>query len=322
MTASRRALLLGAPASLLAAPSLAQGRFPNRPIRFLIPWPPGGQLDALKRMMFEIMHRDLSQPLVIENMPGARGTRAATFLVQQARPDGYTLAHHHLSVLRHPFLTRTPTWDPVADFTPVCRITGFLFGTAVRADAPWRSWRDMIEAARARPGELTYSTSGIATSNHIAKEDILARERVRMEHIPMRGAQEGVTAVLGRQVHMMSDASSWRPQVEAGDMRLLAVWTPTRLPAMPDVPTLQDLGYGMSVTSPYGVVGPRGMDAEIVETLHQSFRKAYFDESVQAFLRRWDLPNEWQGPREYAAFIAERVVYEREMVRKLNLSID
>ncbi len=255
-------------------------------------------------------------------MPGARGTRAATFLVQQARPDGYTLAHHHLSVLRHPLLTRTQTWDPVADFTPICRVAGFLFGTAVRADAPWRSWRDMIEAARARPGELTCSTSGIATSNHIAKEDILSREGVRMEHIPLRGAQEGVTAVLGRQIHMMSDASSWRPQVEAGEMRLLSVWTPTRLPAMPEVPTLADLGYAMSVTSPYGVVGPRGMDAEIVERLHQAFRKAFHDEQVQAFLRRWDLPNEWQGPAEYAAFIAERVAYEREMVRKLNLSID
>lgn len=321
MTASRRALL-GASAGLLAAPALGQPRFPSRPIRFLIPWPPGGQLDALKRIAFEILHRDLGQPLLIENMPGARGTRAATFLVQQARPDGYTLAHHHLSVLRHPFLTRTQTWDPVADSTPICRITGFLFGTAVRGDAPWRSWREMIEAARARPGELTYSTSGIATSNHIAKEDILARERVRMEHIPLRGAQEGVTAVLGRQIHMMSDASSWRPQVESGDMRLLAVWTPTRLPAMPDVPTLQELGYGMSVTSPYGVAGPKGMDGEIAERLHQAFRKAFFDDQVQGFLRRWDLPNEWQGPAEYAAFIAARVLYEREMVRRLGLSID
>ena len=109
----RRSIL----AAALVTPAFAQARFPNRPIRFLIPWPPGGSLDALHRRMFEVVQQDLGQPVLIENMPGARGTRAAIFLVQQARPDGYTLAHHHLSTIRHPFLTRQPTWDPVADFT-------------------------------------------------------------------------------------------------------------------------------------------------------------------------------------------------------------
>ncbi|NCY24580.1 MAG: tripartite tricarboxylate transporter substrate binding protein, partial [Alphaproteobacteria bacterium] len=130
MRISRRAL------PLLATPAFAQARFPNRPIRFLIPWPPGGSLDALHRRMFEVFQQDTGQPVLIENMPGARGTRGATFLVQQGRPDGYTLAHHHLSIIRHPFLTRQPTWDPVADFTYIMQITGFVFGTVVRADSP------------------------------------------------------------------------------------------------------------------------------------------------------------------------------------------
>nr|MCU0945844.1 tripartite tricarboxylate transporter substrate-binding protein [Rubritepida sp.] len=143
MTMNRRALLGALGAAPLAAPALGQARYPSRPIRFLIPWPPGGSLDALHRQCFELMARDLGQNIVVENMPGARGTRAALFLVQQARPDGYTLAHHHLSILRHPFLTRQATWDPINDFTYVMQVSGFVFGTAVHRDSPWRSFADL-----------------------------------------------------------------------------------------------------------------------------------------------------------------------------------
>ncbi len=322
MNTQRRALLAALGASPLATPAFGQARYPNRTIRFLIPWPPGGSLDALHRQMFEVFQRDTGQSIVIENMPGARGTRAAFFLTQQARPDGYTLAHHHLSILRHPFLTRQPTWDPVADFSYIMQLTGFVFGTAVRADRGWNSFDDMIAEARRRPGELTYSTSGIATTNHLAMEDILARRGVRMEHIPTRGAQEGVTMLLGRQIDIVADAQSWRPQVESGEFRLLSTWTPTRLASAPQAPTLLELGFGMSVTSPYGVVGPKGLEPEIVNILHRSLKKAFEDDASQAIMRRWENPNEYLGPQAYLEFARERVAYERDTVRRLNLSID
>jgi tripartite-type tricarboxylate transporter receptor subunit TctC len=316
---TRRAVLAGL---ALATPALAQPRFPDRPIRFITPWPPGGSLDALQRTMFEVVGRDLGQPIVSENRPGARGTMAAQFLVQQARPDGYTLAHQHLSILRHPFLTRQPTWDPVADFTYIMQFSGFVFGTAVRADSPHRTLAEFFEAAKRAPGRMTYSTSGIATSNHIAMEDLLRRVGAEMLHVPFRGAQEGVTALLGRQIDMVADAQSWRPQVESGEFRLLSVWTRDRLAGFPNAPTLRELGHDMVVTSPYGVAGPKGMAPEIVDILHRSFKKAWEDESAQAIVRRWDMPQEYLGPREYLAFVVERVAYEREWVARLNLSID
>jgi tripartite-type tricarboxylate transporter receptor subunit TctC len=318
----RRRAMLAAAGAVLARPALGQGRFPNRPIRFLIPWPPGGSLDALHRTMFEIMNKDLGQPVVIENRPGARGTQAALFLINQARPDGYTLAHHHLSILRHPFLTKQPTWDPVNDFTYIMQVSGFLFGTVVRSDSPYKTFKDLIEAARRQPGRLTYSTSGIATTNHIAMEELLAKERVEMTHIPYRGAQEGVTALLGRQIDVVADAQSWRPNVEAGELRLLSIWTRDRVPSFPDAPTLRELGYDMVVTSPYGIAGPKGMDPQLVEFLHQAFRKAYEDEASQAIMRRWDMPQEYLNPADYLAFAKERVEYERRMVAELKLSID
>lgn len=319
---TRRAALVAGAASAIVRPALGQARYPNRPIRVITPWPPGSSLDALQRSIFEIAGRDMGVSILSENMPGARGTRAAILLTQQAQPDGYTLAHHHLSIIRHPFLTRQPTWDPVADFTYIMQFSGFLFGTVVRADSPYRTLADVFAAARAQPGRITYSTSGIATTNHLAMEDLCARERCDMTHVPFRGSQEGVTALLGRQISMVADAQAWRPQVETGEFRLLSVWTRTRLPSFPDAPTLNDLGYAMSVTSPYGFVGPKGLPPEIVDKLHTSFRKALLDEQSQAIMRRWEMPDEYLGPREYLAFAAERTAYERATVARLGLSID
>ena len=317
-----RRAALGLAATALAAPALGQGKFPDRPIRFLIPWPPGGSLDALHRQMFEIVGRDLGQSVVLENRPGARGTQAAIFLINQAKPDGYTLAHHHLSILRHPFLTKQPTWDPINDFTYIMQVSGFTFGTAVRSDSPYKTFQDLIGAAKRRPGQLTYSTSGIATTNHIAMEEILEREGAQMTHIPFRGAQEGVTALLGKQIDVVADAQSWRPNVETGELRLLSVWTRDRLPTFPDAPTLRDLGYDMVVTSPYGIVGPKGMQPETVDLLHRAFRKAYEDEASQAIMARWEMPKEYLGPAEYLAFAKDRVEYEKRMVARMKLSID
>jgi tripartite-type tricarboxylate transporter receptor subunit TctC len=143
-----------------------------------------------------------------------------------------------------------------------------------------------------------------------------------MTHIPFRGSQEGVTALLGKQIDVVADAASWLPNVEAGEFRLLSVWTRDRLPTVPDAPTLRDLGYDMVVTSPYGIAGPKGMDGELVGLLHAAFRKAWEDEASQAIVRRWNMPKEYLGPADYLAFAQQRVAYEKRMVERLKLSID
>jgi tripartite-type tricarboxylate transporter receptor subunit TctC len=309
-------------ATTLACPAVGQGRFPNRPVRFLIPWAPGGTLDGFMRLQAELFQQDTGQTLIIENRPGARGTMAAQALLTQTKPDGYTIAHHHLSVIRHPFLTRRPTWHPVNDFTYIMQQTGFVFGHVVHPGSGWNSLADMFAAARRRPGELTYGTSGIATSNHLAMEELCAKEGVEMIHVPYRGTSENITAVLARQLDCIANSNSWAPVVEAGQLRLLAVWTKQRLRSFPDVPTLSELGYGMVVTSPYGIAGPKGMDTEVVELLHQAFRKTQFHPRVQEFMAVNDLPDEYLDPTKYTAFARERAGYEQRMVTKLNLSID
>lgn len=319
---TRRITLAGAALPLLARPSLGQGRFPNRPVRFLIPWAPGGILDGFIRLQGEMFQQEFGQPLIIENRPGARGTLAARALISGTRPDGYTIAHHHLSVIRHPFLTKQPSWDPVNDFTYIMQQTGFVFGHVVHPASGWNTMADMWAAARARPGQLTYGTSGVATTNHLAMEELCEKEGVQMLHVPYRGTSENITAILARQLDVIANANSWAPNVEAGQLRLLSVWTRTRLRAFPDAPTLTELGYGMVVTSPYGIAGPKGMDPEVTEFIHQAFHRMQESDRIKAYMAQNDMPDEYLGPAAYTAFARERAVYEQRMVTRLNLSID
>ncbi|RAI56956.1 tripartite tricarboxylate transporter substrate binding protein [Roseicella frigidaeris] len=324
--AGRRHLLAGTGA-LLAAPALApaaraQGRFPDRPIRLIVPWPPGGSADAQLRSLAELASKTLGQPVLVENRAGASGTLGAQFLTTQARPDGYTLSQMHMSVVRRPFLVRTPPWDPVQDFTHIIGLCGWMFGVVVKADGPIRSWQDYVAHARANPGRLTYATSGIATTNHLAMEELSAREKIELVHVPYRASNEAAVAVASGEVMSVADSSAWAPLVEGGQLRLLCVWTAERSPRFPAAPTLKELGYDMVITSPYGLSGPKGMDPAVVQRLHDAFHAALMDPANAAVRTQFDMPLEYYSNRDYRDFIARRAEYEQAMAKKLNLRID
>jgi len=317
----RRAVLALA-AGGVATPALAQGKFPDRPIRLIVPWPPGGSADAQLRSMAELAARALGQPVLVENRAGASGTLGAQFITSQAKPDGYALTQMHLSVVRRAFIVRTPPWDPVADFSHIIGLCGWMYGIAVKADGPIKSWADFLAYARANPGRLTFATSGIATTNHLAMEELAAREKVDLVHVPYRAANESAVAVASGEVMCVADASSWAPLVEGGQLRLICVWTATRSPRFPDAPTLKELGYDMVITSPYGISGPKGMDPGVVRVLHDACKAALFDPANVAVRAQFDMPLEYYPTDEYRGFIARRAEYEQAMARQLNLRID
>ncbi len=316
----RSALALGG--SALALPALAQGRFPERPIRLIVPWPPGGSADAQLRSLADITTRSLGQPVVIENRAGAGGTLHAVHLAKEARPDGYTLGQMHLSIIRRPFLVRTPQWDAVTDFTHIIGLTGWLFGMAVPTNSPFADYRAFVAYAKANPGRVSYSTSGIATTNHLAMEEIAMKEGIELLHVPFRGSNEGVTAALGGQVHMVADSSAWAPQVEAGSMRLLSVWSAERAPRFPTVPTLKELGHDIVVTSNYGISGPPRMDPGIVRALHDAFKAALMGPENTRVRNQFDMPLVYLDTEAYVDFIARRAVWEREMVNRLGIRME
>jgi len=318
----RDAWILGSAA--LAAPGIAraQGRYPEKPIRLIIPWSPGSSSDVQLRNLADLASRALGQPVVAENRAGAGGTLHALTLAREARPDGYTIGQMHLSIVRRPYLVRAPQWDATTDFTHIIGLTGWLYGVAVKADSPFRTFQEMIAHARANPGKLSFATSGIATTNHLAMEDIAARERVEFTHVPFRGSSEGVTGVLSGNVDMIADSSTWAPQVEAGGMRLLCVWTGERVARFPDAPTLKELGYDMVVTSPYGVSGPPRMDPGVVRVLHDTLKAGLLSPENTRVRGQFDMPVNYLDTEQYQDFILRRAAYEREIVTRLGIRMD
>jgi tripartite-type tricarboxylate transporter receptor subunit TctC len=314
------ALPLASLAAPLAAPAFAQQGFPNRPIRMLVPWGAGGTTDVQMRAYCEAASRRLGQPVVVENRPGAGGVLGAQALLTAA-PDGYVLSQMPISVFRQPLLNSRPLFDPLADFTYVIHVTGYLFGTVVRADAPWQNMRDLIEHARRRPGELNYGTPGVGTSLHLTMEQIAQTARIEWTHIPFRGVAENLQNLLGGQIQVTADSSGWSPLVEEGRVRLLATWGEERARRFPNVPTLREQGLDIVSISPYGLAGPRGMDPGVVRALHDAFREALTDPSHVAVLDRFDMQPNYKNSADYAAFVRRTMEEERALIQRLGIRL-
>jgi tripartite-type tricarboxylate transporter receptor subunit TctC len=314
----RRSVL--AAAAVLAAPSIARAQsFPTRPIRLLIPWAPGGTTDVVCRVLSQVATRELGQTIVVENRGGAGGVLAAQQLAAGVRPDGYTLAQSHMGTVRQSFMRRSLSYDPVTDFTYIIRLCGYLFGMAVRANSPWRDWAGFVAHARANPDKLTFGSSGVGSDGHVFTQELLNKEGLRLTHVPYRGVADALTALLAGQVDCVGDGSAWAPGVEAGDFRLLNVWTEQRVPRFPDVPTARDLGYDFVATAPFGISGPKGMDPGVVKVLHDALKTALHDPAHRAAMARFDLPLAYLNSADYAAFMRDQSANERLLVERLSL---
>ena len=318
---SRRALF-GLSATL-AAPAIGRAAaFPERPVRLIIPWAPGGSTDSQMRVMAEIAGKHLGQPVIIENKPGARGTFAAAMLHGQVKPDGYVIGQIHQGVLSHPFMTKSATWDAAMDFDYILGITGYLSGLVVRAEAPWPDWKSLMDHMRANPGRVSIGTSGVGGASHLVMAQLMGFERATMLHVPYRGVAETTVALLSGQVDAVADSSGWAPHVEAGRMRLLAIWANTRAKRFPDVPTIKELGHDVGGIAPYGLAAPKGTDPAVLATLHDAFKAALFDPQHLAVLERYDMPVLYMTGEELRAWNAARIPVERDLIRRLGISFE
>ncbi len=186
MRLGRRALMTGM-AGALATPALAQARFPDRPLRMMVPWTPGGATDIQMRALCEQAAKRLGQPIIVENKPGAGGSLAAQFLAREARADGYTLAQMSNGTFRMPLMQERPQWDPMQDFTWVIRLVGYMGGVVVRRDAPWRTMQELLADARANPGKFNYGTPGANTTD-IQMTRLARLAGIDWVTVPFRGA--------------------------------------------------------------------------------------------------------------------------------------
>ena len=317
---TRRAALAGAAGLPLAASgtSHAQARFPDRPIRLIIPWAAGGPADAGFRILAESVAKKLGQPVVVENKGGAAGVLGALAL-QDAKPDGYTICQMHMSMLRQPLLNPQLKYDPIKDLTYILQITGFVMGVVVRADSSLKTLPELLAYAKANPGKLNWGTLGAGSTQHLAMESLGMAQGLAWTHAPYRGTADTMRALLGGEIDFASKSSGWAPMVMAGKLRLLAVFTAARAKRFPDVPTVRELGLEVVVDSPGGLVGPRGMDPAVVKVLADAFREAAQEPRHLEFLDNMDQPLLLLDGPAYRDEMAKTLERERELLRRLNL---
>jgi len=319
-----RRSLLGA-AALIATGFAVPGahaqsarNFPEKPIKLVIAFPAGGPTDVTMRQLAENAGKQLGQPVIIENKPGAGGTLPAQAL-QTAPPDGYTLAQMPLGVFRLPYTTRI-NWDPVKDISYVINVTGYAFGIVVPADSPLKTWQDFVAYAKANPGRLTYGSTGTLTSPHLTTELIAQKAGIELQHVPYKGSADLMLAVMSGQLMAAADSTGFAPQVEAGKLRVLNTWGEKRLDKFPNAPTLKELGYDMVQNSPFGIGAPRGTPPEVVAKIHDAFKKAMEEPSYVAALGRYDMAPNYMGSADYTRFAQETFGREKALIEKLGLA--
>jgi tripartite-type tricarboxylate transporter receptor subunit TctC len=314
-----RNALLGATLLAAAAGSLAQA-FPTKPVTLIVPWPAGGSTDRHLRGLAEIASKYLGQNIVVENKPGGGGTIGPSQMALQAKPDGYTISQFPMGMLRIPHMQKSP-WNPLTDFTYIIGVTGYTFGLTVRADSPYKSFNEYIEAARKEPGKIDYASTGIGTTPHLNIEEVAMNAKVTLNHVPFKGNADSTQALLGGHVMAQSDATGWDKYVDGGQMRLLVTFGDTRTKRWPNVPTAKELGYGVVSTSPYGIAGPKGMDPAVVKTLHDAFKKAIDDPKHLELLAQLSQDVWYLNSEDYTRWVRDTFGKEKALIDRLGLGV-
>jgi len=266
-------LLIG---SLLAALSLAghAQQYPTKPVRIVVPFAPGGGSDFIGRFIAQKLTAGLGQQVIVENKPGAGGMLGISE-GQKAAPDGYTLTLIASSYTVNPSIYKF-SFDPVADITPIIQLSQGPLLIVVNPKLPVKTTQDLLAAARKKPGEINFASSGQGSVIHMATELFQSMAKIKMNHIPYKGTGPALTDTISGQVDVFfSSTATAVPQVQAGKLRAVAVTTLKRIPALPDVPTVNESGVkGYDVVLWHGLIGPKGLPRPIVDRINAEATKA------------------------------------------------
>jgi tripartite-type tricarboxylate transporter receptor subunit TctC len=293
--------------------------YPSKPITIVIPTGPSVSGDIIMRVYAEIVGKQLGQPVIVENRPGGSGALAAAYVAANGKPDGYLLLNITIPIYRVPAMQKT-SYDPVKDFTPIILLGGYTLGGVVKSDSPFKTWKDVLDFSKANPGKFTYTTVGPHTTNAIAMETMARESGVQFTHIPGKGGGEGIAAVLGGHVMAMVESPAWGPLVASGDMRLLFLLNQERSKKWPDAPTIRELGYKYTFDSPYGVVGPKGMDPAIVKKLHDAYKVAFDDPKVIETYDKFDFVRRYMPTEDYKKFVVKLNEDEKAAMARLGFA--
>jgi tripartite-type tricarboxylate transporter receptor subunit TctC len=315
--------LLALPALLpLAREALAQESWPQRPVRIVVPFPPGGGTDLLARLVAQRLSELWGQPVVVENRAGANGI-LGTDVVAKARPDGHTLGFVIATHAINPLLYRNLPYDTDRDLMPVSLLAEYPFLLTLAQSFPANTLAEFIEVARRRPGELSYASSGNGSGPHLTTEMFAQAAGVQMLHVPYRGAGPANNDLLAGQVDLMfNNLLAAASLIRGSRLKVLAVSTPARSPALPEAPALSEVLPGVSATGWYSLVAPAGMPAPIVERVHSAAVQVMQDAELRQRLALDGAIPVASTPERFAAFIQEERQRWRRVIETAGIRLE
>ncbi len=324
MRPTRRHLL----AAMLAAPAVARAQsaeFPTRQVRIVVPFPPGGGLDALARALADRLQAAWRQPVVVDNRPGG-STVPGTDLVAKAAPDGHTLLiTADNSITANPHLIRGLPFDPMKDLAPVSLLVDVHQMVLVHPSVGARSMAELVAAARAAPGQFNFGSYGNASQPHLCFGALMAQERIEMVHVPYRGLTPAVLATLAGEVQMtLAGIASGAAHIRAGTLRALAVGRPTRFEALPDVPTLEEAGFGsIDPRTWFGAFAPAGTPPALLGRIQRDIAAAMATPEVRdRHLVTSGYTVHAATPEATAEFLRQDLAYKANLIRAAGITPD
>jgi tripartite-type tricarboxylate transporter receptor subunit TctC len=321
----RMLLALALEVAAVPQPAVAQPAevWPARPVRFILPFPPGGGTDILGRLIAERLTANLGQPVVTENKGGAGGNVGAEAAAKSA-PDGYTIVLVAPSLAISPSLYSKLNYDPVKDFAPVSLVATVPNVMITNPDVPARTLAEFIALAKSRPGEMNFGSGGSGTSNHLAGELFNIVAGVKLVHVPYKGVNLAMNDVLSGRVQLVViGVPATVPHIKAGKLRALALVAPQRSPVLPEVPTVAEAGLPkFDVTTWYGILAPAGTPRPIVTRLNAELAKIMHAPELKERLEALATDPVTSTPEEFAALIRREIEKWAEVVREAGLKAD
>ena len=330
----RRSLLRGLAATLMlaAAPIAMAQAYPSKMIRFVVPYPPGGPLDAIARLLAEKMREGLGQQIIVENKPGAGGNLGADFVAKSA-PDGYTIVMGAVATHAiNPSLFAKMPYDPVRDFTPVSLVASvpnvLVINPEVAARHGIGTLGDLVKYAKAHPGQLNFASGGNGSAGHLAGELFKSMAKVSMLHIPYAGAAPAQLGLLAGQTDLMFDnLASASQNIRAGKLKALAVTTAKRAEGLPELPTVAEAGkdYGLAgfdINTWFGVLAPARTPAPVVEKLNAEIRRALQSADVRERMMKLGAEPSPTTPEQFAALIQSELKKYAAVVKASGARVD
>jgi tripartite-type tricarboxylate transporter receptor subunit TctC len=304
-------------------PAYAAAPYPTKPIKLIVPFPPGGAADTSARVIAEKLGADLQTQVLVENRPGA-GTMIASEAVARSAPDGYTLLFAASSLTINPALYPKIPFDPIKDFTPVILAVSPVHILVVRSELPIKSVSDLIKVAKEKPNGLNYGSTGSGTSTHLEMELFKSMSGTQIVHVPYKGSSPALADLIGGHLQVMFDpVSSSMSHIKAGKLRALAVTSAKRSAMVPDLPTVAESGLPGYEAMPWlGILGPAGTPPEIVKQLNAGVTKVLALPEVREKLASMGFETLGSTPQQFADFIKADLVRWAKVVKESGAKVD